>query len=374
MITYPIKILHLFVSLPVGGAEDLLASIMANLDPQRFQVAAVCLGELGPVGQELVRQGYQVTALGLEVKRSPWWRLIGAVRQELRRQQPHILHTHLYHPNLYGRLASLGLGLAGVVASVHNAYTRVKLHRCLWNFLLAGCTDRILVGSRQVYADVRRYDRVPAQKIVMLPYGIQMADVVCPLSQAEAKAALGLTGFCLGTIGRLEEQKGHRFLLAAIPALISQIPDLQVLIVGDGRQRTALEQQARELGVAPVVHFLGIRRDLALLYRAMDVFVLPSLWEGLPLVLLKAMAAGLPVIASQVSGVEDVLQDGVNGCLVPPGEPAALVQAVLALQAQPELRSLWSRAAQKTIAKEYSLEAMLKKLEDLYLQLAGGAP
>jgi glycosyltransferase involved in cell wall biosynthesis len=374
MSSYPIKILHLFVSLPVGGAEDLLVSIMTGLEARRFQTKAVCLGELGPVGQELRRQGYQVTALGLDVKRSPWWRLIGAVRQELRRQQPHILHTHLYHPNLYGRLASLGLGLAGVVASVHNAYTRVKLHRCLWNFLLAGCTDRLLVGSRQVYADVRRYDRVPTRKIVMLPYGIRMAEVVCPLSKTAAKAALGLTGFCLGTIGRLEEQKGHRVLLAAIPALVSQIPDLQVILVGDGRQRGALEQQARELGIAPLVHFLGTRRDLALLYRAMDVFVLPSLWEGLPLVLLKAMAAGLPVIATRVSGVEDVVQDGVNGCLVPPGDPAALAQAVLALQARPELWKPWGKAAQETIHRAYSVEAMLRKLEELYLQLAEVAP
>ena len=365
----PLKVIHLFVSLPVGGAEDLLASIMTGLDPARFQVTAVCIGAAGSVGDELRRQGFQVIALGLHLKHTPWWRIVGAVRQVLRQQSPDILHTHLYHPNFYGRLASLGLGLP-VVASVHNAYTRVKLHRCLWNHLLGYVTQRLLVSSRQVFQDVRRYDRLPAEKILLLPYGIRLSEVACPLTKAEAKAALGLEGFCVGTIGRLEEQKGHRHLVAAVPAIAAAIPDLKVLLVGDGRLRGDLEGQVQELGLQQVVHFLGTRRDLARLYRAMDVFVLPSLWEGLPLVLLKAMAAGLPVIATRVSGVEEVIRDGVNGRLVPPGQAEALAQAVLELAAQPSLLARWGQAARETVVQNYSLEAMLARLETLYMELA----
>lgn len=370
----PIKVLHLFVSLPVGGAEDLLASIMTGLDPARFQPVAVCIGRLGPVGEELQRQGFTVLELGLDIRRDSFWRILVEVRRLLRRQAPALLHTHLYHSNLYGRLASLGLGLRGVVASVHNAYSRVKLHRCLWNYLLAPLTDRVLVSSRQVYQDVRRYDRVPAAKIQVLPYGIRLEEGDCPLTKAEAKAALGVSGFCLGTIGRLEKQKGHGTLLAAVPMILAGIPDLQVLLVGDGRLRAELEQQARELGIEQVVHFLGTRRDLPQLYRAMDVFILPSLWEGLPLVLLKAMAAGLPVIATRVSGVEEVISDGVNGRLVPAGQAEALAQAVLDLQAQPHLWPQWGQAARQTIAAGYSIEAMLSKLQELYINLATSSP
>ena len=116
------------------------------------------------------------------------------------------------------------MGLKGVVASIHNAYTRVKFHRCVWNYLLARVTDRILVSSSQVYQDVRRYDRVPAAKLLIIPYGIRLEELDIPLSQAEAKAELGLSGFCLGTIGRLEEQKGQQFLLAAVPELIAAHP------------------------------------------------------------------------------------------------------------------------------------------------------
>ncbi len=370
----PLRVLHVFVTLPVGGAEDLLAGILAGLDRRRFTPGAVCLGPLGPVGEELRRQGMAVTALGLDIKRTPAWRLVAALRRFLREWRPDILHTHLYHPSLYGRLAGLGLGLKGVVVSVHNAYTRVKLHRCLWNFLLAPMTHRILVSSRQVHDDVRRWDRIPEGKLLQLPYGIRLAEVDCPLSKDQAKAALGWSGFCLGTIGRLEEQKGHGYLLEAVPAMAAAIPDLQVLLVGDGRLRQALERRCRELAVEERVHFLGTRRDLALLYRAMDVFVLPSLWEGLPLALLKAMAAGLPVVATRVSGVEEVIVEGVNGRLVPPGQPGELAQAIIELAARPDLWPRLGQAARETVAASYSLEAMVAQLQDLYLQLAAAAP
>ena len=146
------------------------------------------------------------------------------MRALIKKSRPQILHTHLYHPNLYGRLASLGLGLKGIVASIHNAYTRVKFHRCLWNNLLGRITDKILVSSSQVYQDVRRYDRIPAEKILLMPYGIRMAELDLPLDKAAAKAELGISGFCLGTIGRLEEQKGQEFLLAAVPEISAAYP------------------------------------------------------------------------------------------------------------------------------------------------------
>jgi glycosyltransferase involved in cell wall biosynthesis len=365
-----IKALHLFVTLPVGGAEDLLASIITGLDPVKFIPEVACLGEAGPIGEELRRQGHQVSQLGLDVKRDSFGKILRQVRKLIKRSHPHILHTHLYHPNLYGRLASLGLGVKGVVASVHNAYTRPKIHRCLWNYLLGRVTDKILVSSTQVYQDVRRYDRVSPEKILLMPYGIRMAELAYPLSKAEAKAELGLSGFILGTIGRLEEQKGQQFLLAALPDLKKQLPDLNVLLIGDGRLRSSLENQASTLGITDIVHFLGTRRDLPRLYRAMDVFVLPSLWEGMPLVLLKAMAAGLPVIATQVSGAEDIIKDGFNGCLIPPRQPEALAQAVINLYADPGLWASWGQQAQETIREKYSLEAMLTRLQQLYEDLA----
>jgi glycosyltransferase involved in cell wall biosynthesis len=148
-----------------------------------------------------------------------------------------------------------------------------------------------------------------------------------------------------------------------------QIPEATLILVGDGRQRQALERQARELGLADRVRFLGTRRDLALIYRALDLYVQPSLWEGLPLALLKAMGAGLPVLASRVSGVMELIEDGVNGRLVAPAEPEALGRVLVELYRRPKLRARLGAAARLTIREHYSLEAMLAGLERLYLEL-----
>ncbi len=180
--------------MPVGGAEDLVAAIVRGLDPRRFSAAVATLGPPGPVGHELRAQGYEVISLGLDIKRTSVWRVAGAVRRLLKAQRPDILHTHLYHPNLYGRLGALGLGLSGVVAAVHNSYTRVKFHRRLWNFLLGWATDRVLVGSPQVWQDVRRYDGVPASRLLLLPYGIPLGELETPSEPGGGPGTVGSKG------------------------------------------------------------------------------------------------------------------------------------------------------------------------------------
>ena len=365
----PIKVLHLLVSLPVGGAEDLVAAIVTGLDPKRFSVQAACIGARGAIGEELKAQGHAVISLGLDIKRTSFLRVAAAVRRLLKETQPDILHTHLYHANFYGRLAALGLSVRGVVAAVHNTYTRVKFHRRLANFLLARITDKVLVGSPQVWADVRRHDGVPASRLLLMPYGIRLNGLAAAVSQEVAKARLGVSGFCLGAVGRLEEQKGHETLLAALPELRAQIDGLTVLLVGEGRQEQALKKQARDLGVERVVHFLGTRRDLPLIYKALDIYVQPSRWEGLSLAMLQAMGAGLPVVVSRVSGAQEVVQDGVNGRLVPPGDTPSLAAAVLELYRQPEERRRLGQMARRTVQENYSQEAMLRRLEGLYQKL-----
>jgi glycosyltransferase involved in cell wall biosynthesis len=367
--TGAIRVLHLIASLPVGGAEDLVAAMVTGLNPQRFQVQAATIGLPGAVGEELTRAGHPVVSLGLDLKRTSFFRIVARVRDLLGDAGPDILHTHLYHPNLYGRLASLGMGLSGIVASVHNSYTRVKLHRCLWNFLLSGVTDKVLVSSPRVWQDVRTWDRVPAGKLEVFPYGIRLSGLDDATDPAEVRAELGVTGFVLGLVGRLEEQKGQRFLLAAVPELSREIPNLTVLIVGEGREKEALRRQAEELNVSPLVRFLGTRRDLPRLFRAMDLFVQPSLWEGMPLTLLLAMGAGLPVVGTRVSGITEVIEDGKNGWLVAPGDSEALAAAILELYRGPELRSRMGQAARQTVAESHSQEAMLRRLEGIYLQI-----
>jgi glycosyltransferase involved in cell wall biosynthesis len=364
-----IKVLQLLVSLPVGGAEDLVAAIVRGLEPAQFDVQAATIGAAGLVGEELLRAGYPVHSLGLDIKRTPDFKVILRVRRLLRDVQPDILHTHLYHPNYYGRLAALGLGLKGVVASVHNVYARHKFHRRFWNFLLSRATGRVLAVSPQVWRDVRRYDGVPLSRLRLLPNGISLTALQVPESREEARARLGAAGLCLGAVGRLEEQKGHAYLIQALPLVLREVGEVTLLVAGEGRLRESLERQVRELGVASHVHFLGTRRDMPLVYRALDVLALPSLWEGLPLALLEAMGAGLPVVASAVGGVPEVVRDGVNGRLTPPGDAPALAAAIVELARRPEQRAALGEAAQETVRQGYSRESMLDKLAAFYLEL-----
>jgi glycosyltransferase involved in cell wall biosynthesis len=372
-----LKVLQLLTTMPVGGAEDLVAAIVRGLDPQRFSTAVATLGPAGPVARELLSQGYDVSSLELDIQRTSAWRVARAVRRFLKANRPDILHTHLYHPNLYGRLGALGLGLSGVVAAVHNSYTRVKFHRRLCNFLLAWVTDRILVGSPQVWQDLQRYDGVPTSRLMLMPYGIPLAELNPSLSRETARERLEVSGLVIGAVGRLEEQKGHTHLLAALPEVRREIPDLVLVLAGEGRRQEDLKRQVQALGLQDTVRFLGTRRDLPEIYRALDIFVHPSLWEGLPLALLKAMGAGLPVVATQVSGSMEAIVDGVNGRLVAPGDPSALARAIIELSRNPEERRRLAGAARHTVVARYSLEAMLRQLGELYLDLwrrHAGAP
>ncbi len=364
-----LKVLQLMVTLSVGGAEELVAAFVKGLNPERFSVQAATIGPPGPIGEELTRAGYPVISLGLDIKHTSTLKVALTVRRLLKELKPDILHTHLYHPNLFGRLAAWGLGLPGVVAEVHNSYTAVKLHRRLWNRLLSRVSHCVVAVSPQVMEDVGRYDRVPPGKLRLLPNGIDLAALNVPCSREEAKDRLGVTGFCIGAVGRLEEQKGHTYLLDAAHRLQGEIPDLTVLLAAEGRQEAALKQQARDLGIQEMVRFLGTRRDMPWIFRAMDLYVQPSLWEGLSLALLQAMGAGLPVAASRVSGSQEVIEEGVNGLLVTPADAPALAASILDLYHQPQTRELLGDAARRTVEQKYSQDLMLRRLEGLYLEL-----
>lgn len=366
----PIKVLQLLVHLPVGGAENMVASLATSLNPEMFEVRVATIGPPGYIGEELARKGRPVISLGLDIRRTSAWGIFWAVRGLLRDVKPHILHTHLYHANLYGRLASLGLGLEGIIATVHNIYKRVKLHRCVLNCVMARVSDYVIVFGPQVRQDVQRYDLVPASRIRMLSPGVSIKDLFVRESIAEVRERLGLKGFCIGTVSRLEEQKGQQYLLKAIELIRPEIHDLTLLIVGDGQERASLEQRVRDLGLDETVRFLGTRRDVPLILRGLDLYVQPSLWEGIPLTLLEAMGAGVPAISTRVGRAPEVIQDGENGRLVPPGDAGGLAAAIMEAYRHPEWRRQWQEEGERTIREKYSLDRMLGQFVDIYLELS----
>jgi glycosyltransferase involved in cell wall biosynthesis len=369
MTEVPIKVLQLLISMPVGGAENMVSALATCLAPREFQVTVACIGAPGPMGEELKRSGCRVISLGLDIKYASKFLIIRRLRDLLRELRPEILHTHLYHPNLYGRIASLGMGLKGRVATVHNVYKRVKMHRRLMNWLLGQVSDCVVVFSPEVAKDVLHYDRIAPSRLRLLSPGVRVEERSVRESREAARERLGIKGFCIGTVARLEEQKGHEYLLEAISQVRSEIADLAVVIVGDGPRRSQMEEQAASLGVSGCVRFLGTRRDVPLILRGLDLYVQPSLWEGIPLTLLEAMGAGVPAISTRVGRAPEVIQDGENGRLVPPGDADALAAAILDAYRHPEWRRRWKELGEFTIREKYSLDRMLRQFADIYLDI-----
>ena len=367
-----LRVMHVIPSLPVGGAETLVFHMVRGLDRQRFAPAVCVLGERGPMGLEMERAGIEVTALGLFDKSGRLIRLVPRLRRLLVERGVHIVHTHLYHGNYYGRLAALAAGVPVTVASVHNVYDRVKPHRRRINRWLGRRTDAIVAGSETVRKDILQWDGVPAEKVRILPYGIDLDPYLAPINREAARRTLDLPSGLpvIGTVGRLEVQKAHDVLLHAFASLRRAGLDAMLLLVGDGRERESLQALATSLGLGDRVRFLGTRRDLPLLYAAMDVFALPSRWEGTPLALIGAMAAAVPVVATPVGGVPTVIEDGATGCLIPADDVAALTSALGAALGDRETSRARAERGRAHILEQCSVKAMVRGLEALYLELA----
>jgi glycosyltransferase involved in cell wall biosynthesis len=368
-------VMHVIPALPVGGAETLVFQMVRGLDRSRFAPAVAVLGDLGPMGEEIRRAGIEVVALEGFVGPGRLPRLVPRLAGVFRARRIRIVHTHLYHGNYYGRLAALVARTPVVVASIHNVYDRVKLHRRWVNRLLGPRTDAILAGSESVRQDILRWDGVSPERVSVLPYGIDLTPYERLPDRASARAALGLPDGVrvIGTVGRLEIQKGHDLLLQSVARLDAEGAGVCLVLVGDGRERSGLERMASALGLGDVVRFLGTRRDLPAVLAALDLFALPSRWEGTPLALIAALASGLPVVATPVGGVPEILEDGVTGRLVPAEDVEALAHALRDLLGDlPAARALGARG--KAYVKAHcSVEVMLRQLENLYLDLEARA-
>jgi glycosyltransferase involved in cell wall biosynthesis len=205
-------------------------------------------------------------------------------------------------------------------------------------------------------------------RIAIISNGVDMRRYQSSTDRFATRRALGFTedDILYTVVGTLKEQKGHRYLIEAVTPLIARTPRLHILIVGDGELRGSLEAQVRAAGIETNIHFLGNRSDVAALLAASNVFVLPSLWEGLPMALIEAMASGLPVIATLVSGSQQVVEQGRSGILVPPGEVTPLRQAMEDLLADPERARLLGKAAQRRIEEAYSARRQAEEHLVLY--------
>lgn len=369
MTAAPIPVLHVCDKFGVAGSSihgvsRLFSWWFPRYSP-RFAPSLVGLKHPEPATRWLGEQGIPVHSLG-RGRFDP--RILGDLVRVGRERGARILHVHGYAAADFGRLAARRLGI-GLVLHEHFADPRMPGYQGLADRALASLTDRAIAVSASTRDFLVRERHVPAGRVRLIWNGAPLDEFapVAPAVARETRRSLGVAedALVVGTIGRLNEQKGHRFLIEAAPALLASRPRAHVVIVGDGDLRDALQAQAATLGIASRVTFAGHRADVPALLGVLDVFCISSTYEGTPLALFEAMAAGKAIVSTAVDGCREVLEDGVTALLVPPRDPAALAAALgRMLDDEPRRRALAENA--RTASTRYDIRACVTSMEALY--------
>jgi glycosyltransferase involved in cell wall biosynthesis len=363
-----IRVLYLSHAFHVGGAEEMVLNLVRRL-PERFEPHVCCIHSAGPIGEEIQRTGVPFTVLGLTPGiRRPFDVL--RLREHLVRTAPTIVHTFLLTASLYGRCAAILARVPIVIGTEVNIYERKRRHHIAAERLLMAGTDHVVVSANSVRDFYIEQVQAPPERVSVIYNAVDWSQLDATATRAELLASLGVPpdAVVVTIIARLTEQKAHRVLFDAL-ATTSGLEHTHLLVVGGGELAGELPRRAVEQHIASRVHFLGARRDLGNLVGATDVFVMPSLWEGLPLSMVLAMGAGLPVVATRVAGIPEVVRHNETGLLVEPGQSQPLGAALAALVADADLRRRLGSAARDYVRPRFGADKYVQSVVDLYDRL-----
>jgi len=365
-----VNVLLLVTELNVGGAERVVAQLASGLSRDRYRVSVACLYDPGPVADEIRSAGIPVFDLAMRGK----WdvTVTGRFHRLLRHQRVDVLHSHLIHANLIAPFSGRLAGVPVVITTRHNVHIGPVWREWL-NWCAKNGRDVAIAISEEVRATEVERSGAPPSSVVVIPNGISVDRFAAPDQAAVTKLrrtwGVGADGFVIGTLARFHEQKGHRYLLDAQRIMLDRAPHTKLLLVGEGVLFESVRERASHLGIADSVILPGVRHEVPEILALLDLFVLPSLWEGLPISILEAMAAGKPVVATRVGGVPEVVVDGETGLLVPPRDPEALAGAIARLLRDPQLRHRMGQAGQERVREHFSVEQMVRRTETLYEEL-----
>jgi glycosyltransferase involved in cell wall biosynthesis len=381
-----LKVVHVITKLDVGGAQETALNILTGLDRETFAPCLVCgleTGSTGSLHHEARRRGVEVHVVPSLVRRLSPLRDLAAGYQLwrfMKRVGPDVVHTHSSKAGVLGRAAAHLAGTAVVVHSVHGWSFRP--YQPAWVQRLAVLAERLMATTCDLLVVVAEADRreglkrgvgTPEQYRV-IRNGVAINRIAAAgASAATVRRQLGVPAGSplVGSVMRLAPPKDPGTFLRAVALVASNRPDTRFAVIGDGPGRHDAEALAVELGVSDQVIFAGVRRDVAEVLGALDLFVLSSTSEGLPRVVVEAMAAGVPVVASDVGGVSEVVDDGVTGRLVPPADPDALAAAMLDVLDHPRTSGQLARSARAAIAG-HDLGVAERCWRDVYLAGSAG--
>lgn len=373
-----LSILFVGSQMEVAGAQRVMLSQARWFHERGYTVQAVFFYDKQGLADKWQReQPFPVTSLNAWRYRAfPLLNAFGLVGGlfrlwKLLRKDVDVVESFTPHSNVLAMPVAWWAGVPVRIAT-HHGYIEgssrllARMHGWIMNSQM---TSRLVAVSAQVQDYARQREKIRAAKIFVIENGIEalQSDALTAKQRKALRDELGVPakGRLLLTVGRLTIQKGHTVLLQAIATIAQSHPDTVFAFAGEGRQRSKLESEARNLSIAEQVRFLGVRQDIVHLLLATDIFVQPSLWEGLSLAMLEALLSGIPVLATEVEGVVDVIESEENGLLVPPDDVDALAAGITRLLEDGKLRTRLGRAGKHHGQKNYSIDKMCSQYEEL---------
>lgn len=373
-----LRVAHVIKVTNIAGAETHLLMLLAGLRARQIDAQLLMLTEpskpMDDYLQALTRRDIPVERLVIQSDADPT--LLPRLRNRFRLMKPRIVHTHLFHADLYGTLAAKwACPRAAVVTSRHNDndFRRREpyrsLNRWLWRRVDAG-----IAISESIARFVVEIEGAPPPKIQTIHYGLEYTPQTPAERQALRKlvrSELGVSDDApvVGIVCRLVEQKGVSYGLRGFAQAVLQVPTARLLIAGDGPLRAELEAEANALGLDASARFLGWQHDAPRLMSAFDVLLLPSLWEGFGLVILEAMSRQVPVVASAVSAIPEIVVHGETGLLIPPRDVDALAAALVCLLGDAPLRRHMGMLAEDRLETRFTARRMIDQTVQLYRSL-----
>ncbi len=364
----PLRVLHLILSLGVGGAEKLVYDMSLACDPSKITASACCLNIVGPLGEDLIRRGYKVHYL----KRSPGLdiSLIRRIRRLIIEERIDVIHAHQYTPLFYGALAAFSVKNTRIIMTEHGRLFPDKKNwkRCLFNPFLTAMTNKLISISERTKTAMMKNDNFPGYKIKVIYNGVKQLADKQRIDPEAKKTLLGLRKDwkVVGTAARLDEIKNFPMMLRSFKGVLENEPDSCLLIAGKGPKEAELKKLASELNISERVFFLGLRMDLDEIYQVYDVFVLTSLTEGISITVLEAMSAGLPTVVTDVGGNPEIVVNEKTGYLVPLGDEKKMAQRIIELLRDPQQRGDMGERGKARVKECFSFDRMLESYLDLY--------
>lgn len=364
MQTTPQKILLLIATLDAAGAEKQIVELARLLDRDGFDVMLCCLTRGGEFEERLKQYSIPYIILGKKFKLDI--SVVFKLAILLNKEKIDVLHTWMFTSNLFGRIAGIMAGVPRIFISERACdIWKTKFHFTADRLLLC-FTERVICVSEGVKEFCMRKYGLAEEKAVVIRNGIEITSPSPAGVTLASELNIPENASLIFTAGRLAPQKGIKYLIRAMPCVLERFPGAFLLVAGSGGELDSLKREARSLGISGNIKFLGFRKDIGKLMRVSDVFVLPSLFEGLPNVILEAMLEEKPVVATDIPGTDEVVVHGETGLLVPPGNSPALGAAVAGLLSDREKASVMGRTGRKRVEELFDISEMIKSYEKIY--------